>query len=145
MAPTMSRRRIPGLDRTCRRRTINIAENNGEAVFSAADDHDFCILRLRKRERCLDAAPAQIGIRNTFADCLLKGRDAICLYLLAPRFLRLSLNAVFELLDLVKLLRLAIDCGHNFEWQLNTENGRIENQDRVLQANLCNFWDPAAP
>ena len=32
---------LPVWYRSCRRRTIYIAENNGEAIFSSADDHDF--------------------------------------------------------------------------------------------------------
>ena len=48
--------------RRCRR--IDIAENDRQAVFAVADDHDLGIRGLRERKRSLDAAPAQVRIRN---------------------------------------------------------------------------------
>src|SRR5207248_3997456 len=51
-----------------RRRRTSIAKNDRQTVFAVADDDCFRICGLRKLKRRLDAAPAQIGIRNALTD-----------------------------------------------------------------------------
>src|SRR5262249_6002210 len=50
-----------------RSRPTSIAKDDRQTVFAVADDDCFRIRGLRKLKRRLDAAPAQIGIRNALA------------------------------------------------------------------------------
>ena len=121
-------RRYPGA-----RWRIDIAENERQAILVGAEDDDFRIGRLRQRQRRLDAAPAQIRVRNALADGALKGGDAVGLDLLALGFLRFALDAEFVFLNLVVLLGLAIDGGDDGRRQFDAEHQRIEELDRALQ------------
>src|SRR6266545_8281290 len=90
-------------------RRIHIAEDDRQAVFTAADDHDLRVRGLRQLKRCLDAAPTQIGIRDPLADDALELVNAFRLDLLAFRLSFLSLYPKFVFLRDVVLLGLAID------------------------------------
>lgn len=62
---------------------VNIAKDDGQSVFIAADDHDFRIRGLSQCESGFDATPAQIRIRDALTDSFLERGDAIGLNLLA--------------------------------------------------------------
>jgi hypothetical protein len=91
-----------------RRRGVHIAEDNRQAVFAAADDHNFRIRGLRKLQRRLDATPTQVGLRDPLADRLLKIAYAFCLDLLAFRlsFFALDAKLVFLRNEYCSVLRL---------------------------------------
>ena len=59
--------------------------------------------------------------------------------MLALQLLCFALDPVFGLLDLIVLLRLAVDCRHDFGRQFDTEHERVENLDRVLQEVVVMF------
>jgi len=67
---------------------------------------------LRKLKRCLDAAPAQVGLRDALADDLLKIANAFCLDLLAFRLSFFALDPKLIFLRNVVLLGFAIDGGN---------------------------------
>src|SRR5215831_5893855 len=105
-----------------RRQRTCIAKDDRQTVFAAPDDDRFCIRGLRKLKRRLDAAPAQIGIRNALADSLLKIAYAFCLDLLAFRLAFLTLDPKFIFLRDVVLLNFSIDGGNYGRGQLNASH-----------------------
>jgi len=99
-----------------------MAKDDRQTVFAIADDDCFRIRGLRKLKRRLDAAPAQIGIRDALADGLLKIAYAFCLDLLALRLSFFALDAKLIFLCNVVLLGFAIDGGNYGRGQLNASH-----------------------
>src|SRR5215813_2436357 len=124
-----ARRRAPG----GRGRGIHIAKNDRQAVFAAADDDDFRIRGLRKLKRRVDAAPAQVGLRDALADGLLKIAYALCLDLLALRLSFFALDAKLIFLRNVVLLGFAIDGGDDGRGQFNASHQYVVEDDGVPQ------------
>src|SRR5262249_45356009 len=102
------------------RRSASIAKDDRQTVFAAPDDDRFRIRGLRKLKRRLDAAPAQIGIRNALADGLLKIAYAFRLDLLAFRLAFFAFDPKFIFLRDVVLLNFSIDGGNYGRGQLNS-------------------------
>jgi hypothetical protein len=91
-----------------RRRRIHVAENKRQAVFGAANDHDLGIRGLGELKRRLDAAPAQVQIRDPLADDHLELAYAFGFDLLAFKLPLLALDAEFVFFRNVVLFR---SCG----------------------------------
>src|SRR5262249_32320932 len=69
------------------------AEDNRQAVLTAADDDDFGIGRLSELKRRLDTAPTQVRIRDSLTDDLLEIADTFGLDLLTLRLFSFAHHA----------------------------------------------------
>src|SRR4029077_14745036 len=88
---------------------------------------------LREPQSGVNAAPAQVGIRNALADRLLEGGYAVGLNLFAFRLLGFALDPESVLLDHVELRSLRIDGIDHRRGQDDAEYEYVENLDRTLQ------------
>src|SRR5262249_3756803 len=131
-----ARRRAP----RARRRAIHIAEDDRQAVFAAADDDDFRIRGLRKLQRRLDAAPTQVGLRDSLADGLLKIAYAFCLDPLAFRLSFFALDAKLIFLRDVVLLGFAIDGGNYGRGQFNAGDQYVVKDEGLLQRDAIRLF-----
>src|SRR4029077_6580958 len=94
---------------------------------------------LREPQSGVNAAPAQVGIRNALADRLLEGGYAVGLDLFALRLLGFTLDPEFVLLNHVELRSLRIDGIDHRRRQLDAEYEYVENLDRILQKIVVVF------
>src|SRR4029077_16541369 len=94
---------------------------------------------LREPQSGVNAAPAQVGIRNALADRLLEGGYAVGLDLFALRLLGFTLDPEFVLLNHVELRSLRIDGIDHRRRQLDAESEYVENLDRILQKIVVVF------